>query len=72
MHIINVIYATGALRKFLDARAQGASPELLTKLSAESLSEMEELELRSSARPHLRLVFSEGAPAEHSETEKAI
>jgi hypothetical protein len=61
MQTINVIYASGALRKLLAARAQGASRELLAKLRAESLSELAELELRSGKRPHLRLVFSEGA-----------
>ena len=41
MQMLNVIYATGALRKFLEARAQGAPRELLMKLSADSLAELE-------------------------------
>jgi hypothetical protein len=41
MQTINVIYATGALKKFLDARAQGAPRELLMQLSADSLAELE-------------------------------
>jgi hypothetical protein len=41
MKTINVIYASGALKKFLDARAQGASRELLMQLSADSLAELD-------------------------------
>jgi hypothetical protein len=41
MKTINVIYASGTLKKFLDARASGAPKELLMKLSAESLAEQE-------------------------------
>src|SRR5437762_12949238 len=55
MQMLNVIHATGALRKFLDARAQGAPRELLTQLSAESLLEMEaELERERAAKPTRR------------------
>jgi hypothetical protein len=70
MKMINLIHASGALKKFLDARAQGASPELLTKLSAESLLEAQRPS--SGERPRLRLVFSEGIPAAPGETAKAI
>jgi hypothetical protein len=49
MKAMNVIYATGALKKFLSARAQGASRELLTQLSADSLLELEAE--RSAAKP---------------------
>ena len=50
MHMINVIYATGALKKFLDARASGASRELLMQLSAESLLELEAERSKAPAR----------------------
>ena len=39
MKTINVIYATGALKKFLDARARGVSKEILMQLSADALEE---------------------------------
>jgi hypothetical protein len=41
MRTTNVIYATGALKKFIDARAIGASREVLTQLSADALVEQE-------------------------------
>jgi hypothetical protein len=51
MHSVNVIYATGALRKFLDARAKGAPRELLVQLSTESLAELEAERLASEPAP---------------------
>jgi hypothetical protein len=56
MHIIR---ATGALKKFLDAREQGASQELLTKLGAEAMAEQES-ELAKAQR--LRLVVDNKKP----------
>ena len=50
MHMLNTIYATGALRKFLEARAQGAPRELLLQLSADSLAELEAERSRATAR----------------------
>ena len=41
MKTINVIYASGALAKFIQARAQGESKELLAQLSADALLEQE-------------------------------
>lgn len=43
------IYATGALKKFLDARAQGASKEILAQLGAESQLELEAEQERERA-----------------------
>jgi len=36
---MNVIFATGALRKFMEARARGASRQVLTQLSAAAMAE---------------------------------
>ncbi len=36
---MNIIRATGALRKFLDARSRGASREVLTQLSLAAMAE---------------------------------
>lgn len=51
---VNVIHATGALKKFLDARATGGSEELLLRLSAEALAEQEAERGRRSDEPRLR------------------
>jgi hypothetical protein len=56
MHIIR---ATGALKRFLDAREQGASHELLAKLGAEAMAE-QEAELAKAQR--LRLIVSNDKP----------
>jgi hypothetical protein len=54
MQTYHKIFATGKLKAFLDARASGASQEILKKLSAEALDEQKEQ--RTSAAPHLSLV----------------
>jgi hypothetical protein len=57
---MHVIRATGALKKFLDAREQGASQELLTKLGAKAMAEQES-ELAKAQR--LRLIVDNENPA---------
>ncbi len=46
---MNVIRASGALRKSIDARARGASREVLTQLSADAM--MEQKNGRPVAKP---------------------
>jgi hypothetical protein len=54
MRIPNAIYATSsALRKFLVARAKGASPELMTKLGAEAMAEQATERAKAERRPRL-------------------
>jgi hypothetical protein len=60
MQPLHIIRATGALKKFLDAREQGASQELLTKLGAEAMAEQES-ELAKAQL--VRLVVSNENPA---------
>ena len=55
----HIIRATGALKKFLNAREQGASQELLTKLAAEAVAE-QEAELAKTQR--VRLIVSNKNP----------
>jgi hypothetical protein len=54
------VYASGALRKYLHARAKGASQELLSELSAQSLVEQD--------GPRLRLVVSNSENGGKKET----
>jgi hypothetical protein len=62
MKVVNVIYASGVLKTFLDARASGASRERLTQLSADSLAELEAARrLVPGERPRLKLIICEKA-----------
>ena len=59
MQSFNKIYATGALKAFLQARAQGASRKSLMQLGAAALLESEEERAAKPAPtpPRLRLIW---------------
>jgi hypothetical protein len=74
MQTVHMIYATGALKKFLDARAQGASKEVLTQFSADALVEQEaeranqpQTRLRVEVRPSRGVVLDLARLATRSE-----
>jgi hypothetical protein len=61
---MHAIFATGALRKFMDARERGASREELTRLSKAAMAEQEKSRVRPSTRP--------APPSGPSKTEAAV
>ncbi len=60
MFAVNKIYASGALRRFLDARAMGAPREELVQLSAKAMAEQE---AERANRPEPQLRFEAGPDA---------